>query len=425
MPLAEGREGGRRDSPRALLAGLPSSRIDAIASGLAGAGLEVAGPMAGDAAWESFEDVSYDLVIADLHAPELTGLALLRRIRSAQSRDSRVPVFLMSPDFTPSIAAAAGRAGVTDCFSLDEAGVSALIASARALFEASRAPIPYVLLGGSTQATDARERVLALAELDTPVLLSGERGLGQWQIASFLHRSGKLADSPLRCVDCTAQPDAEPGGEPGTWFLEEIQDLSPKAQLAWHEHIASSDRTLGSFRLIASSNRDLRALTAHRQFSPDLSRALAQFEVVLPPLRERREDLPKLLRSVLEVVAERIGRPSIDIAPGGVERLCAHAWWQNFDELESTLESLTAFATTGEITEAAAELVIIDSDPVTRAARDRLRSEREQLLRLLDEHGGNFTRIAEHLKVDRGTIRYRLRKHGLLPSGGSEGGRNR
>jgi DNA-binding NtrC family response regulator len=209
-----------------------------------------------------------------------------------------------------------------------------------------------------------------------------------------------------------------------TWLLEEVQDLSQKSQEAWRRFIANNAHPTNHVkgRVIATTTRDLRVLGAQRRFDAALARDLSQFEVWLPPLRERREDLPELISALLEEVSGRLGRGNLAITPRAMERLCACAWWENFVELERTLESLAAFAPGGEINEADAELVMIDSDPVMRAARDRMRSEREELLRLLDECGGNFTRIAGRLKVDRGTVRYRLRKHGLLQrdSGGED-----
>ena len=384
--------------------------------------------MSGDLAWEAFQKRPFDLVVADLQLSEGEALSLLRRVRSAQSRDVRVPVVLMSSSPSLSAAAAAGRAGVTDCLPLDESGLAALLDYARAIAAAAPVPLPYVLLGSGPSISAARERILSLAALDTPVLIAGERGTGHWPVAAYLHRRGKHSDAPLHRVECFAQSDQRPSGDLGTWFLEEVQDLSAEAQEAWHRRIetTSVSRERGLGRVIASTTRDLRALAAQCALSPGLARELCQFEVWLPPLRERRDDLPKLIQAVLQHVSERIGRPGVGIAPRAVERLCACAWWENFNDLESALESLAAFALGGEITESQADLVVIDSDPVARAARERRRSEREELLRLVEECGGNLTRIAERLKVDRGTIRYRLRKHGLLQAGNRpEGGQRR
>lgn len=93
-----------------------------------------------------------------------------------------------------------------------------------------------------------------------------------------------------------------------------------------------------------------------------------------------------------------------------------------FRELEDVIESLAAFCSGKEITESQTELVLVDSDPWVRAARERTSREREQLLRLWEECGGKITYMAERLKVDRGTIRYRLRKYGIVRRSGARDG---
>ncbi len=408
-------EGENRDLPRILLAG--GATLPQVGDSLQRAHFAVTGPVSTVSAWDLFQRRPFDVVVIDLDVAERAGLTLLKLIRSIESRDPRVPVFGVGNDMTLSLAVTAGRAGVTDCHPLDESGLSSLIATLERLSEAAKHPLPYVLLGTSPAITAARERVTSLAELDTPVLISGERGTGHWQVAQYLHGSGRSASSPLRRFDCTIQPESRPAGGPSTWFLEEIHDLTLAAQIAWRDTIRTSQLASTHARVIASTTRDLRILSGRDLFDSALSRDLAQFEIRLPPLRERTDDLPKLVHALLDRTGVRLGRSSVTIAPQAVERLCASAWWENFDELERALESLAAFAPSGEITAADAELLVIDSDPVSRAARERARNERDDLLRLVEECGGNLTRIAERLKVDRGTVRYRLRKHGLQRGG--------
>jgi len=166
-------------------------------------------------------------------------------------------------------------------------------------------------------------------------------------------------------------------------------------------------------RLIASTTKDLTGLAARMAFLPDLARELCQFEIRLPPLRERRDDISMLICAILEVVGERIGRPGLGISSKAIDLLSGRLWWGNVVELMSVLESLAAFSSGLEISEAQAELVLVDSDPIVRAARERAQVERDQLLKALKDCRGNITHMAEQLKVDRGTIRYRLRKYGL------------
>lgn len=409
------REPGSTQFTDVLLAGDPAT-LAPVAEALAGVGLAVGEAMPPHLAWERFQRGAFRCVVTDLGGAAHEGLTLLRRVRSPESRDSRVPVMLISDACTLSIAAAAGRSGVSDCFALTTSGISSLVTRIARMTEVARLPLPIALLGQSPAVTAARDRIASLIHLDTSVLISGERGTGHWQVGQHLHASGKLAQLPLQRVDCTAHPDARAHGAPSTWFLEEVQDLTPPAQNAWR-HFIRERQGIGG-RVIASTTRDLCVLAGRGAFDANLARDLSQFEVWLPPLRERRDDFPKLIHSILASVGERLGRPAATISPRAIERLCTSAWWENFADLDRALESLAAFALGGEISESDADLVVVESDPVARAARERIRSEREELVRLVDECGGNFTRIAERLKVDRGTVRYRLRKHGLLQRGG-------
>ncbi|HME72983.1 MAG TPA: response regulator [Myxococcota bacterium] len=372
----------------------------------------------GEAAWALFQQQPFDLIVTNLQMPGIDGISLIRRIRSARSREPRTPILLLSALGSLSAAAAAGRAGVTDCFALDNEGISTMVVRARELVSIDDPPIPSALLGSSPSIVAARERILCIAELNTPVLITGEKGLGHGEVAAYLYALGRLAGRRFHRITSSSNLGTSSRDGAVMWYLEEVSDFSPEAQVAWYQRILES--RLGSeahrTRFIASSSEDLRILANQQRFASDFARELCQFEVWLPPLRERRDDFPELIYSTLKTVGERIGRPGVGIAAKAIDHLSACAWWENFVELETVLESLAAFAPGLEITAQQAELVFLDSDPKARAARERARCERAQLLTLFGECRGNYTRMAERLNVDRGTIRYRLRKYGILPS---------
>jgi len=317
-----------------------------------------------------------------------------------------------------SAAAAAGRAGVTDCFPLDADGINAMVVRARELVSSDDPPIPSALLGSSPSVVAARDRILCVAQLNTPVLITGEKGLGHGEVAAYLYALGHLAGMAFHRISSSGQLEASSRNGAAMWYLEDVSDFSQEAQGLWYQRLLESRHgsAPNRSRFVASTSEDLRIIANQGRFSPDLARELCQFEVWLPPLRERRDDFPELIQSALKGVGERIGRPGVGIAAKAIDHLSACAWWENFVELETVLESLAAFTPGLEITAQQAELVLLDSDPKARAARERARCERAQLLTLFEECGGNYTRMAERLNVDRGTIRYRLRKYGILPS---------
>ena len=371
----------------------------------------------GEAAWAFFQQQPFDLVVTNLQMPGIDGISLIRRIRSARSREPRTPILLLSAVGSLSAAAAAGRAGVTDCFALDDEGISTMVRRAREL-SIDDPRIPLALLGSSPSVVAARERILSIAELNTPVLITGEKGLGHGEVAAYLYALGRLAGRQFHRIASSSDPGTSSRDGAVMWYLEGVSDFSLEAQVAWYHRILESrlGNEVHRTRFLASTSEDLRTLANQGRFSPDLARELCQFEVWLPPLRERRDDFPELICSTLKTVGERIGRPGVGIDAKAIDHLSACAWWENFVELESVLESLAAFAPGLEITSQQAELVFVDSDPKARAARERARCERAQLLTLFGECCGNYTHMAERLNVDRGTIRYRLRKYGILPS---------
>jgi len=372
--------GTRRNStvPQVLLVDDSEQTRELVKPQLEGIGLSVVTAAGGEISWTLFQEHPFELVVTGLQLPELDGISLTRRIRSVNSRNIRVPVLLVTEFSTLSSAVAAGRAGVTDGFALDGHGITALVARARELIDADNPPTPYVLLGSSPAVVAARERILAVAVLGSPVLVSGESATGHSAAVAYLHALSPLSDSPLHRVDCTASRTLCDLPDQGSWYLEEVQELSREAQTRWGiwAHRSQLAGNPNERRLIASSTKDLRLLAAEKLFAPNLARQLCQLEIRLPPLRERRDDLPKLISAILEVVSERVGRPGIGISPCALELLCSRPWWGNFLKLESVLESLAAFSEGLEITEGQTELVLLDSNPIVRAARARVSSAR-------------------------------------------------
>jgi DNA-binding NtrC family response regulator len=397
---------------KVLLVGADAARASHLADRLPGDALQpiqVVGVLRG---WEAFQKEPFHAVVVEM-STTIEGLELVRRIRSVRSRAPRVPVFVISEAATLSDAAAAGRAGATDFLAWHQLDLADRIARILETSERARPPLPYVLHGSSRAVEAARERIDAVAELDTCILVTGEPGTGHEAVVEYLHGLGHRANLPIHRVECGDHAEIPP--DCGAVHLAEIHEFSSDEQSVWWKTILRSERDRESGpRIIASTPRDLRVLAAEKRFSPHLARELCRFEIWLPPLRERREDFAKIVPSLIENIGGRVGRNGLGISRAGIECLAACGWWDNFPELERAIESLVVFTPGHEITEAQAELVLLDSDPVLRATRERARREREELVRLLDECGANFSHMADRLKVDRGTIRYRLRKHGLL-----------
>jgi len=331
MQADSGIRAAQAGAPRVLLVDDSESNRELLRRRFENAGVLVETAADGEAGWARFQQQPFEIVVTGLGMSNLDGIGLTRRIRSAASRNARVPVLLITAVGTFSSAVAAGRAGVTDGFHLNEVGLRSLVARVLDLLDSERPQIPYVLLGSSIGISRVRERLRGVAPLCTPVLISGEHGSDHPEVVGYLHALSGINSLQLHRVDCTTSPNIGSVPDRGSWHLEEVHELSRDAQLMCQRWISRREAANdgGEVRLIASTTKDLSSLASRMLFLPDLARDLCQFEIRLPPLRERRDDLPKLISAILEVVGDRMGRPGLGISSRAVDLLCGRAWWGN------------------------------------------------------------------------------------------------
>lgn len=390
---------------------------DLVASELEDAGYRVVAAADGDSGWESFQKQRFDLVISDLRMPKSDGMSLLHRIRSPESHSPQVPVILLSAYGTLSVAAEAGKAGVTDFFPLNQAGIEQLMTRVEEIFARGCPALPDVLAGGSREITALRRRLQALAGLEAPLLLVGEPGTNRWRVAMYLHRLSPLAHQPLIKVPCGEEPPPREPPASGTLYLSNVDALSVQAQHYWLRQLDGVHRPPqgAALRVIASASQDLTALTEEGRFNAGLAAQLSRFTARIPPLRERAEDLPAIADAVLPRIAARLGRHPPRLTDGAVKRLAEHPWNENLIELERVLESLAAYAPGDEIAHAlVGEALHEFESPLSRIADQRARRERQLLLALYRKHG-TYTGVARELGITRNAAKYRFSKHGLLP----------
>ena len=320
------------------------------------------------------------------------------------------------------------------------------------------------------------------APTTAPVLITGESGTGKELAARAIHDASPRASQPFEFVDCGGLPatlieselfgheqgsfpgaTAEREGaferaEGGTLFLDEVGELPLELQPKLLRALSSGEvRRVGGkrtrtvdVRIVAASNRDLRRLVNSGQFRADLYYRMAVIQVHMPPLRERLEDLPLLVRALLDVIAEDRGL-SAHIEPDAqlIETLSRHGWPGNVRELRNYLEQLVILRTSPDLNEAPgsdtqangpaqgsgsaiwgapfiAELpanlleafLALEKLPLRRAKAQLLeRFERHYVTRLLETTGGNVAEAARHAGVDRVTLFRTIRRYGLRSQG--------
>jgi formate hydrogenlyase transcriptional activator len=331
-----------------------------------------------------------DLILLDAMMPGLDGFATCARLKETEATRT-IPVIFLTALTDGAVKLRAFRAGavdyVTKPFAPEEllARVHAHV-SLRREIEAhgrSKATIGLLLeemrtgdgalVGGSRALAQVREKIAQVAPTDSTVLIQGETGTGKELIARALHEASARRERALVKVNCAALPrelvESELFGhekgaftgalqqrrgrfelaDGGTLFLDEVGELPLEAQAKLlrvlqereFERVGGTRSLRADVRVIAATNRDLQAQVGAGAFRADLYYRLNVFPIAVPALRERREDIPELLRHFAAKAARRLGRPINGIAPAFVERARAYDWPGNVRELENIVERAT------------------------------------------------------------------------------------
>lgn len=392
---------------------------ETIAEDLEESGFRVITAGDGVEGWRCFRDVRPDAVISDLRMPREDGLGLLRRVRSV----SGVPVILLTAYGDVPTAVEAMKSGATEFLTFPEE-LDRAVARVQSLFEAAAGPgdrelVERALPGRSVAMRRLRDRVHALVPLRVPVLVCGEPGSGRGEVVALIHRLSRGSESLVRIrPQDPAARDPWSGDLDAPVYLEDVEAHPLEAQRRWAERLRgnATRRSGRAFRFFASTALDLSELARCGRFDVDLAAELLRFRIEIPPLRERVEDLPELVAGRVAEIGQAVGRGSVRVLPAALARLRAYSWPGNERELRSVLERLVAFATDGAITRRAVDEVLGEAVESLRAFRSRrARLEREELIALLRECGGNLAEVARRMGMSRSAIHYRVHKHGLFP----------
>jgi DNA-binding NtrC family response regulator len=392
---------------------------------------------------------SFDLLISDinLNAPH-SGIDLLRRFKSEQGS----PVVLISGFGTLETAIEAVRAGAFDYISkpFDIADVKRIVE--RALEQGAHRGEPAAempasplgsLIGRTAPMLEVYKQVAHAADSSAPVLIIGESGVGKELVARAIHDHGARAREPFAAINCGAIADTlleselfghqrgsftgavadhkgvfEQAGK-GTVLLDEIGDTTPALQIRLLRVLEEGEvRPVGgtrsvkvSPRVIAATNVPLEQAVAENRFRQDLYYRLSVIVIRVPPLRERRADIPLLIGSFFDDACARAGKKLV-LSAEALEALMRHAWPGNVRELRNTIERLVV-STRGPViqvfdlagTDPAGQLRLEEPSFANLTTLDDL--ERRYLLHVLEAANGNRTRAAEILGIDRRTL-YRM-----------------
>ena len=400
-----------------------------------------------------------DVIVSDIVMPELDGMELLMQ---ARRRSPRTQIILMTGYGTIEQAVQAGKAGAFDYIAKPFDPDEMVDVVHRALGVRDRVeqdPAWPGLVGVSTAMQRVRELLETVRNTDATVLLTGESGTGKTLVARLLHAAGKRAAARFVAVNCGAIPrdliEAELMGyqsgaftgattekkglaeeaSGGTLFLDEIGELPVELQVKMNMLIQDREvRRLGELgtrkvdvRIIAGTNRDLEAMVQDHTFRKDLYYRLNVFPIEVPPLRERREDIPLLAAHHLALAAAREARSIDGITPAAEAILTNHDWPGNVRELENVIDRAVLVTTGDRLTpedlpralgSGRAALLTLPEDLASLTYRQLMEvasdnATRAYLKELLDRYSGNVTRAAAHAGLERQSLHRLLRRHGV------------
>ncbi|HEV2420576.1 MAG TPA: sigma-54 dependent transcriptional regulator [Candidatus Acidoferrales bacterium] len=400
-----------------------------------------------------------DLVLTDFKLPGMTGLEFLQAIKRA---NAALPVVIMTAYGSVESAVEAMKVGASDYvlkpFSLAEmVMVVRKELDARSLREENRSlreALGHRYEYSNVIANSGKmQNVLALVERVAPtnstVLLGGESGVGKDLIARAIHEHSTRASGPFLKINSTAIPEnlleselfgyekgafsgatsPKPGkfelADKGTLFLDEIGDVPPAIQVKLlrviqereFERLGGTKTLKVDVRLIAATNRDLRAALEEGTFRQDLYYRLNVVAIDVPPLREHKEDIPALASFFLNRFAESSGKNFSGISPDAIELLTQFHWPGNVRELENVLERSITFAS-GPVLDAADIRLDRPAPPATVApvlpeGTTLDQWEQEIIREALRRSNGNKSQAARSLGLSRNALRYRLSQMGL------------
>jgi two-component system response regulator PilR (NtrC family) len=417
----------------------------------------------------------FDMVITDLKMPgPFTGMDVLKNVKEG-SPDTVVVVLTAFATFD--VAVEAMKLGAYDVltkpFNNDHVELTVRKALDAKWLTAENQLLKRQLKGQAgfeniIGFSDAMQKVFAVvrrvAETDSTVLISGESGTGKELIARAIHYNSGRRDRAFVSVNCAALPETLLESElfghmkgaftgavsnkeglfevadGGSLFLDEIAEASPAIQVKLLRVIQEREfRRIGgtrdvnvNVRLIAASNKDLGTAVKQGLFREDLYYRLEVIPLVLPPLRERQEDIPALVDHFLVLFAGNADKPKLSIDPEAMLLLQQHDWKGNVRELENLIQRVVALSTEPKISRADLEQWLRPSSSVRQVIPSEIPAEgldlenlingieRDLLLKALERSGGIKKDAAHLLKLNARSFRYRLEKYGIRRASAAE-----
>lgn len=396
------------------------------------------------------------VVVTDMRLPGADGLAV---IREACDIDPELPVIMITGHGDVNLAVQAMRSGAYDFIpkpfspeqlvevvqrALDKRRLTLEVLSLRRVLSL-REGLEGQLVGHSPAIQRVRQLVMEVADSPVDVLIRGETGTGKEVVARALHDHSRRVQAPYVALNCGGLPDSlldselfghEPGAftgaqkrrigriehaHGGTLFLDELESMPMGVQVKLLrvlqersiERLGSNQSVPVDVRVVAATKDDLLARAQQGSFRADLVYRLNVVNIELPPLRERREDIPLLLEHFMLLAASRYGRPPLRLPQAQLRQLMARDWPGNVRELRNVADALVLGVGPQWVSPHTPALSAADAEEGPSLTETVEQFERALIADALQRHAGNVVQTAKALRIPKTTLADKIRKHGL------------
>lgn len=424
-------------------------------------GFEVLSAENGEEALKIFRREESDLVILDLKMPKINGIEVLRNIKDT---NPKIPVIMITAHGSTDVAVEAMKLGALDYISkpFDIEELRVIIRKALE-YKKLNDEVNYLkgvlkekttkLIYKSKIMDDLVKLVHKAAPTEATILILAESGTGKELIADLIHECSYKSSGPLIKINCGALPENlleselfgyEKGAftgavsrkkgkfelsQGGTIFLDEIGEISEAMQVKLlrvlqekeFQRVGGEETIKGDFRVIAATNKDLKEMVENQEFREDLYYRLNVIPISIPPLRERKEDIPLLIDYFIEKYSLQMGKPKMRINEKALNKMINYKWQGNIRELQNIIERCVILSLGNVITEEILPSNItntvynIDKDFILPEDGILLEDvEKDLIIQALERSEFNQTKAAKLLGITRHTLIYRLEKYNII-----------
>lgn len=435
--------------------------IEGLTEILSDEGYDVTGVTNGKQAFDMAQDKQFDVLLTDMKMPRLNGLDLIKKMQSASPETQ---IIMMTAFATVETAVKAMRDGafsyLTKPIDLEEllAAIQSAIKEKQLKIRSEEKPrnasiSEPVIIGKSEKFQRVFQLIDKVAKANTTVLIRGESGTGKELVAKAIHARSYRCDQPFIDVSCASIPDnlleselfgTEKGAytgalnttrkgyferaDGGTIFLDEIGEISGALQVKLlrvlqerrFERLGGTTPFKVDVRVVAATNSNLEEAVQAGRYRKDLYYRLNVIPINMPPLRDRRNDIPLLLEHFIKKFTQDIGMDLKVLSDEALDLCMKYEWPGNIRELENAVESAVVLSDDERILpEHLPNLTqfmptaILQVDQLGTLADTKGQAEKLVIQRALEDTGGNRTRAAEALGVTVRTIQYKIKKYGL------------